>query len=153
VRYGIRAEETEDVIDMFMKTRSKGFGNEVKRRIMLGTYALQRDNYDAYYLKALKVRTQIKEDFDRAFEKYDLLLSPVSPTTAFRIGEKTDDLSKCTSLISATISVNLAGNTGDINTLRFCRGDAGRPAADGQTFRRGNTAPGGVRLLSKYRLS
>ena len=72
-----------------MKTRSQGFGAEVKRRIMLGTYALSAGYYDAYYLKALKVRTLIKEDFDRAFEKYDLLVSPVSPTTAFRCGEKT----------------------------------------------------------------
>jgi aspartyl-tRNA(Asn)/glutamyl-tRNA(Gln) amidotransferase subunit A len=112
VRYGIRAEEAEDVIDMFMKTRSKGFGNEVKRRIMLGTYALSAGYYDAYYLKALKVRTLIKEDFDRAFEKYDLLLSPVSPTTAFRIGEKTDDPLQMYLSDICTISVNLAGIPG-----------------------------------------
>ncbi len=112
VRYGIRAEDAEDVIDMFMKTRSKGFGNEVKRRIMLGTYALSAGYYDAYYLKALKVRTLIKEDFDRAFEKYDLLLSPVSPTTAFRIGEKTDDPLQMYLSDVCTISVNLAGIPG-----------------------------------------
>ena len=88
VRYGFRAAKTSDVMDMFMKTRSQGFGAEVKRRIMLGTYALSAGYYDAYYLKALKVRTLIKEDFDRAFEKYDLLVSPVSPTTAFRCGGK-----------------------------------------------------------------
>jgi len=112
VRYGLRAEDAEDVIDMFMKTRSKGFGNEVKRRIMLGTYALSAGYYDAYYLKALKVRTLIKEDFDRAFEKYDLLLSPVSPTTAFRIGEKTDDPLQMYLSDVCTISVNLAGIPG-----------------------------------------
>jgi aspartyl-tRNA(Asn)/glutamyl-tRNA(Gln) amidotransferase subunit A len=112
VRYGIRAEEAEDIIDMFMKTRSKGFGDEVKRRIMLGTYALSAGYYDAYYLKALKVRTLIKEDFDRAFEKYDLLLSPVSPTTAFRIGEKTDDPLQMYLSDVCTISVNLAGIPG-----------------------------------------
>ena len=112
VRYGIRAEEAEDIIDMFMKTRSKGFGNEVKRRIMLGTYALSAGYYDAYYLKALKVRTLIKEDFDRAFEKYDLLLSPVSPTTAFNIGEKVDDPLQMYLSDVCTISVNLAGIPG-----------------------------------------
>lgn len=112
VRYGMRAKDAEDVIDMFMKTRSQGFGNEVKRRIMLGTYALSAGYYDAYYLKALKVRTLIKEDFDRAFEKYDLLLSPVSPTTAFRIGEKTDDPLQMYLSDICTISVNLAGIPG-----------------------------------------
>ncbi len=112
VRYGIRAEGAEDVVDMFIKTRSKGFGNEVKRRIMLGTYALSAGYYDAYYLKALKVRTLIKEDFDRAFEKYDLLLSPVSPTTAFRIGEKTDDPLQMYLSDICTISINLAGIPG-----------------------------------------
>lgn len=112
VRYGLRAEEAEDVIDMFMKTRSQGFGSEVKRRIMLGTYVLSAGYYDAYYLKALKVRTLIKEDFDRAFEKYDLLISPVSPTTAFRIGEKTDDPLQMYLSDVCTISVNLAGIPG-----------------------------------------
>ncbi|NPV72628.1 MAG: Asp-tRNA(Asn)/Glu-tRNA(Gln) amidotransferase subunit GatA [Pelotomaculum sp.] len=112
VRYGRRAAEAEDVIDMFMKTRSQGFGPEVKRRIMLGTYALSAGYYDAYYLKALKVRTLIKEDFDRAFEKYDLLLSPVSPTTAFRIGEKTGDPIQMYLSDICTISVNLAGIPG-----------------------------------------
>ncbi len=112
VRYGLRAKEAEDIIDMFMKTRSQGFGSEVKRRIMLGTYALSAGYYDAYYLKALKVRTLIKEDFDRAFEKYDLLVSPVSPTTAFRIGEKTDDPLQMYLSDVCTISVNLAGIPG-----------------------------------------
>lgn len=112
VRYGFRAPEAEDVMDMFMKTRSQGFGSEVKRRIMLGTYALSAGYYDAYYLKALKVRTLIKEDFDRAFEKYDLLLSPTSPTTAFRIGEKTDDPLQMYLSDVCTMSVNLAGIPG-----------------------------------------
>ncbi|MDD2553296.1 MAG: Asp-tRNA(Asn)/Glu-tRNA(Gln) amidotransferase subunit GatA [Desulfotomaculaceae bacterium] len=112
VRYGIRAKGSEDVIDMFMKTRSQGFGHEVKRRIMLGTYALSTGYYDAHYLKALKVRTLIKEDFDRAFKKYDLLLSPVSPTTAFRIGEKIDNPLQMYLSDICTISVNLAGIPG-----------------------------------------
>jgi len=92
VRYGYRtAARAEDVVDMVMQTRSEGFGAEVKRRIMLGTYALSAGYYDAYYLKALKVRTLIKQDFDRAFERYDVLLTPTSPTLPFAKGEKTMD--------------------------------------------------------------
>jgi aspartyl-tRNA(Asn)/glutamyl-tRNA(Gln) amidotransferase subunit A len=91
VRYGYRAARPEDVVDMFMQTRSEGFGAEVKRRIMLGTYALSAGYYDAYYLKALKVRTLIKRDFDRAFTRYDVLLTPTSPTLPFKKGEKTMD--------------------------------------------------------------
>jgi len=112
VRYGYRAADAKDVVDMFMKTRSRGFGTEVKRRIMLGAYALSAGYYDAYYLKALKVRTLIKGDFDRAFEKYDLLLSPVSPTPAFRFGEKTDDPLQMYLSDICTLSVNLAGIPG-----------------------------------------
>lgn len=109
VRYGYRAAGAEDVVDMFMKTRSQGFGTEVKRRIMLGTYALSSGYYDAYYLKAMQVRTMIKEDFERAFEKYDVLLSPTAPSTAFRIGEKTSDPLQMYLSDICTISVNLAG--------------------------------------------
>lgn len=109
VKYGYRAEGAEDLIDMYKKTRSQGFGPEVKRRIMLGTYALSAGYYDAYYLKGLKVRTLIKRDFDRAFEKVDVIVTPTSPTPAFRIGEKIDD--PLTMYLSDifTISVNLAG--------------------------------------------
>ncbi len=112
VRYGFRAAEMDDVIDMFIKTRSQGFGAEVKRRIMLGTYALSAGYYDAYYLKALKVRTLIKEDFDRAFQKYDLLISPVTPTTAFRCGERMDDPLDMYLTDTCTIPINLAGIPG-----------------------------------------
>ncbi|MCL4517248.1 MAG: Asp-tRNA(Asn)/Glu-tRNA(Gln) amidotransferase subunit GatA [Firmicutes bacterium] len=91
VRYGYRAKEAPDVITMFKKTRSEGFGAEVKRRIMLGTYALSSGYYDAYYLKAQKVRTLIKQDFDRAFETCDALVSPTTPTVPFKIGEKSGD--------------------------------------------------------------
>jgi aspartyl-tRNA(Asn)/glutamyl-tRNA(Gln) amidotransferase subunit A len=122
VRYGFRAKNADDVIDMFMKTRSEGFGAEVKRRIMLGTYALSAGYYDAYYLKALKVRTLIKQDFDQAFEKYDLLVSPVCPTTAFRIGEKTDDPLEMYLSDVCTISVNLAGIPGMSIPCGFVQG-------------------------------
>jgi aspartyl-tRNA(Asn)/glutamyl-tRNA(Gln) amidotransferase subunit A len=108
VKYGIR-EEADTLIDMYTKTRAKGFGTEVKRRIMLGTYALSAGYYDAYYLKAQKVRTLIKQDFDQAFEKVDVLVCPTAPTTAFKAGEKTaDPLSMYLSDLM-TIPVNLAG--------------------------------------------
>ncbi|WP_449240831.1 Asp-tRNA(Asn)/Glu-tRNA(Gln) amidotransferase subunit GatA [Desulfoscipio gibsoniae] len=109
VRYGYRAENAGDLADMFMQTRSEGFGAEVKRRIMLGTYALSAGYYDAYYNQALKVRTLIKADFDRAFEKFDLLLGPTSPVTAFKRGEKMDDPLQMYMVDICTLAVNLAG--------------------------------------------
>ncbi len=112
VGYGYRDESAEDIVSMYMKTRSEGFGQEVKRRIMLGTYALSSGYYDAYYLKALKVRTLIKQDFDRAFEKYDVLLTPTAPTTAFKFGEKSDNPMEMYLSDICTISVNLAGIPG-----------------------------------------
>ncbi|OGC07390.1 aspartyl/glutamyl-tRNA amidotransferase subunit A [candidate division WOR-1 bacterium RIFOXYA2_FULL_36_21] len=109
VKYGHRSQEAKDLITMYYNTRREGFGPEVKRRIILGTYALSAGYYDAYYLKALKVRTLIKQDFERAFEQCDVLISPTSPTVAFKIGEKANDpLSMYLSDI-ATIPVNLAG--------------------------------------------
>ncbi len=112
VHYGHRtAERVGDIIELYSKSRAEGFGEEVKRRIMLGTYALSSGYYDAYYLKALKVRRLIKQDFDAAFENCDVLLGPVAPETAFRIGEKTDDPLKMYLSDIYTISVNLAGNS------------------------------------------
>jgi aspartyl-tRNA(Asn)/glutamyl-tRNA(Gln) amidotransferase subunit A len=109
VKYGHRSKEGSDLINMYYNTRREGFGAEVKRRIMLGTYALSAGYYDAYYLKALKVRQLIKQDFDKAFKNFDVLLSPTAPTPAFKIGEKSSDpLSMYLSDI-ATIPVNLAG--------------------------------------------
>jgi len=109
VHYGRRAADPDDILDLYESSRSQGFGTEVKRRIMLGTYALSTGYYDEYYLKALKVRTLIKQDFDRAFDQVDVIVSPVAPTTAFRIGEKIDD--PLTMYLSDiyTISANLAG--------------------------------------------
>lgn len=109
VRYGYRAEGAEDLISMFKKTRSEGFGAEVKRRIMLGTYALSSGYYDAYYLKAQKVRTLIKQDFDKVYEKFDVLLSPTAPSTAFKFGEKANDPISMYLSDIFTMSVNLAG--------------------------------------------
>ncbi|MCX7020153.1 MAG: Asp-tRNA(Asn)/Glu-tRNA(Gln) amidotransferase subunit GatA [Candidatus Sumerlaeota bacterium] len=107
-QYGMRAE-ADNVIDMCSRTRARGFGAEVKRRIMLGTYALSAGYYDAYYVKALKARTLIKRDFDRAFEKCDVIASPTSPTAAFKVGEKTDNPLEMYLSDIFTIPVNLAG--------------------------------------------
>lgn len=109
VQYGLRSGGIKNLLDLYFKTRHDGFGDEVKRRIMLGTYALSAGYYDAYYLKALKVRTLLKRDFDDAFKKVDVIVTPTSPTPAFKVGEKTaDPLSMYLSDIF-TISVNLAG--------------------------------------------
>jgi aspartyl-tRNA(Asn)/glutamyl-tRNA(Gln) amidotransferase subunit A len=109
VRYGLRVD-APTTADMNAATRSAGFGPEVKRRIMLGTYALSAGYYDAYYGKALKVRTLILRDFAAAYERFDLLLSPTSPTTAFRFGEKVDDPLSMYLNDVCTIPSNLAGH-------------------------------------------
>jgi len=112
VKYGLRDENSDTLQSMYTKTRSQGFGDEVKRRILIGTYALSSGYYDAYYKKASQVRTLLIEDYQKAFEKCDVLASPVTPTTAWRIGEKIDDpLSMYLSDI-LTISTNLAGLPG-----------------------------------------
>jgi aspartyl-tRNA(Asn)/glutamyl-tRNA(Gln) amidotransferase subunit A len=109
VRYGVRVDEGQGLIDMYMKSRAAGFGPEVKRRIMLGTYALSSGYYDAYYLKAQTVRTLIRRDFLEAFNDVDVILTPVAPTPAFRIGEKTEDPLQMYLSDIFTIPVNLAG--------------------------------------------
>lgn len=109
VRYGVRTENAENLIDMYRKSRSEGFGPEVKRRIMLGTYALSSGYYDAYYLKAQKVRTLIKQDFEKVLDKYDVIVGPTSPTTAFRIGSTIQDPLAMYLNDILTIPVNLAG--------------------------------------------
>lgn len=112
VRYGKRAADADNILSMYTKTRAAGFGAEVKRRIMLGTYALSAGYYDAYYLKAQKVRTLIKQDFESAFEKVDVLVSPTAPTTAFKAGEKTEDPLSMYLGDLMTIPVSLAGLPG-----------------------------------------
>ena len=109
VRYGYRAPHPLDLADMYKRSRSEAFGAEVKRRIMIGTYALSSGYYDAYYGRAMKVRTLIKRDYDRAFEKVDALLTPVSPTPAFKIGEKVDDPLAMYLSDIYTVTANLAG--------------------------------------------
>jgi len=109
VHYGHRTANAQDYVEVYTKSRAEGFGKEVKRRIMLGTYALSSGYYDAYYLKALKVRNLIRGDFIRAFEKCDCIMMPVSPTTAFEVGEKVDDPLKMYLSDVYTIAANLAG--------------------------------------------
>ena len=108
VKYGLRTDGN-NLIDMYEKTRSEGFGDEVKRRIMIGTYVLSSGYYDAYYLKAQKVRKLIKNDFDTAFDKVDAILTPSTPTSAFKIGEKTNDPVSMYLNDIFTVPVNLAG--------------------------------------------
>lgn len=112
IKYGYRAASFEGLHNMYKKTRSEGFGAEVKRRIMLGSFVLSSGYYDAYYLKALKVKAMIKKAFDEAFAKYDLILGPVAPTTAPKLGESLSDPLKMYLGDIYTISVNLAGLSG-----------------------------------------
>jgi len=109
VKYGFRAQDPRDLMEMYLETRSQGFGPEVKRRIMLGTYALSSGYYDAYYKKASQVRTLIKGNFEEAFRECDVIITPTSPTPAFRIGEKVQDPLQMYLSDIFTISVNLAG--------------------------------------------
>ena len=112
VHYGYRSDSAIDYIEVYSKSRAEGFGKEVKRRIMLGTYALSSGYYDAYYLKALKVRNLIRDDFNKAFDKCDCIMMPVSPTTAFKIGEKVNDPLLMYLSDIYTIAINLAGIPG-----------------------------------------
>jgi aspartyl-tRNA(Asn)/glutamyl-tRNA(Gln) amidotransferase subunit A len=120
VRFGHRSESAKGLTEMYAKTRDEGFGAEVKRRIMLGTYALSSGYYDAYYLKAQKVRTLIQQDFLTAFEEVDLLLTPVAPTPPFRIGEKLADPLQMYLSDIFTIPVNLAGTCALSVPAGFC---------------------------------
>ena len=112
VKYGYAAEDANGMWDGYYKTRGRGFGSEVKRRIMLGTYALSSGYYDAYYLKAQKIRTLIKQDFDAAFERFHALVAPTSPTVAFKLGERTDNPLQMYLSDVCTLPVNLAGLPG-----------------------------------------
>jgi aspartyl-tRNA(Asn)/glutamyl-tRNA(Gln) amidotransferase subunit A len=109
VKYGFRPEQVSDIQDLYKKSRSQGFGPEVKRRIMLGSFVLSAGYYDAYYKKALQVRTLLKQSFDKLFETYDAILSPVAPTTAYGLGEKTQDPMEMYLGDVYTVPVNIAG--------------------------------------------
>ena len=125
VRYGYRAPEYGDLADMYQKTRAQGFGTEVKRRIMIGTYVLSAGYYDAYYIKAQKLRRLIAQDFEQAFKQCDVIMGPTAPTTAFKLGEKSDDPVSMYLSDIYTIAVNLAGLPGMSVPCGF--GDNGLP--------------------------
>lgn len=112
IRYGYRTNDFENLNDIFVNSRSEGFGDEVKRRIILGTYVLSSGYYDAYYKKAQKVRTLVKKSFDETFKKYDIIITPTSPTTAFKIGEKSNNPLEMYLADICTVSVNMAGLPG-----------------------------------------
>jgi aspartyl-tRNA(Asn)/glutamyl-tRNA(Gln) amidotransferase subunit A len=112
VKYGARVQDPQDLRQMYCRTRSQGFGAEVQRRIIIGTYCLSAGYYDAYYRKASQVRTLIREDFERALQDCDVIVAPVAPTPAFRIGEKTDDPLQMYLSDIFTLSANLAGVPG-----------------------------------------
>jgi aspartyl-tRNA(Asn)/glutamyl-tRNA(Gln) amidotransferase subunit A len=112
VKYGLRSKEYRDLMEMYTQTRAKGFGQEVKRRIILGTYVLSAGYYDAYYRKASQVRTLMRKDFEDAFRQVDVILAPTAPTPAFRIGEKTEDPLQMYLSDIFTIPVNIAGIPG-----------------------------------------
>ncbi len=122
VRYGYRCKNPKDLEDLYKRSRSEGFGNEVKRRIMIGTYALSAGYYDAYYLKALKIRGLIRNDFVEAFKNVDVIMGPTSPTTAFKLGEKTSDPVSMYLSDIYTIAVNLAGLPGMSIPAGFANG-------------------------------
>ncbi len=117
-RYGYRSAQGKDLMDMYINSRTEGFGEEVKRRIMLGTYVLSAGYYDAYYRKAQKVRRIIKQDFDKAFSQVDILLTPTTPTTAFKLGEKSGDSLQMYLSDIYTVSANLAGIPGNEYSYR-----------------------------------
>ncbi|MBI5880319.1 MAG: Asp-tRNA(Asn)/Glu-tRNA(Gln) amidotransferase subunit GatA [Chloroflexi bacterium] len=122
VRYGYRHASASDLMDQYLQTRAEGFGPEVKRRIMLGTYALSAGYYDAYYLRAQQMRTLIKQDFDRALSTFDVLVCPTTPTTAFKIGEKSDNPLAMYLADIFTLALNLAGLCGATVPCGFAGG-------------------------------
>jgi aspartyl-tRNA(Asn)/glutamyl-tRNA(Gln) amidotransferase subunit A len=144
VKYGYRSPAANDSLKaMYSKTRDEGFGAEVKRRIMLGTYVLSAGYYDAFYLKAQQVRTLLRRDYEQAFTTVDVVAMPTSPTPPFRLGEKTDDPLQMYLADIFTVSVNLAGLPGVSVPCGFCGWPAYRVSADWENVRRGDDPAGG----------
>ena len=153
IRYGL-SEAGESLWETYRRTRGQGFGPEVKRRIMLGTYALSAGYYDAYYLKAQQVRTLIKQDFERAFREVDVIACPVSPTTAFRVGEKADDPLSMYLEDVFTLSLNLAGICGLSLPCGFDRRRvAHRSATDRRSLCRGEASADRLCLRAGHRVA
>jgi aspartyl-tRNA(Asn)/glutamyl-tRNA(Gln) amidotransferase subunit A len=135
VKYGYRSEKSDNLLDMYMNTREEGFGEEVKRRIMLGTFVLSSGYYDAYYLKGQKTRTLIKQDFENAFQESDVIVAPNAPITAFKLKERINDPLKMYLSDICTISANLAGIPGMSIPCGISKSDG---------------MPIGVQLMSKH---
>jgi aspartyl-tRNA(Asn)/glutamyl-tRNA(Gln) amidotransferase subunit A len=141
VKYGFSDQDASNVIETTERTRQSGFGAEVKRRIMLGTYALSAGYYDAYYVKAQKVRTLIKREFDRAFEKYDALVAPTSPVVPFKLGERLEDPMQMYLSDICTLPMNIAGipaisvPAGFVNDLPIGMQIIGRPFSEEMLLR------------------
>ena len=150
VKYGYRTEQYDGLHNMYKKTRSEGFGAEAKRRIMLGSFVLSSGYYDAYYLKALRTKTLIKQAFDKAFEKYDVILGPAAPTTAPKLGESLSDPLKMYLGDIYTISVNLAGLPGI--TLPCGTDQSGLPTAHRRLLRGEKNHPRGIYLRADQKL-
>jgi len=128
VHYGHRTKQpVRDIVELFSRSRAEAFGDEVQRRIMIGTYALSTGYYDAYYVRALKVRRLIRQDFDRAFEKCDVIVCPTSPVPAFRIGEKADDPLSMYLTDVFTVTANIAAIPGVSLPCGFTTGDKPLP--------------------------
>jgi len=138
VRYGHRAKEYGDLMDMYCKSRAEGFGAEVKRRILIGTYVLSAGYYDAYYLKAQQIRRLIAQDFENAFKQCDIIMGPTAPSTAFKTGEKADDPVAMYLQDIYTIAVNLAGLPGMSIPAGFA------PSEDGKRL------PVGLQIIGNY---
>ena len=137
VRYGYRAKDARTLSEMYRRSRDQGFGAEVKRRIMLGTYALSAGYYDAYYLKAQKVRTLLTRDFEEAFKKVDAIVAPVSPTAAFKLGEKVDDPLAMYLADIYTVTADSGGHSRNLRAVRRDEGKTAHRVADpGAAFRR-----------------
>jgi aspartyl-tRNA(Asn)/glutamyl-tRNA(Gln) amidotransferase subunit A len=137
VRYGHRAAEYTDLMDMYNKSRAEGFGEEVKRRILIGTYVLSAGYYDAYYLKAQQIRRLISQDFVEAFKECDVIMGPAAPSTAFKAGEKVDDPVSMYLQDIYTISTNLAGLPGMSIPAGFAQ-------------QAGNDLPVGLQIIGNY---
>ena len=147
VRYGHRAENPKDLLDHYGRTREEGFGAEVKRRIILGTYVLSSGYYDAYYLRAQKVRQLIRQDFAQAFQKVDALVSPTSPVPAFKLGERTADPLQMYLADIFTNAANLAGICGISLPCGFAKSASGTDSSRGESD--GHRLPIGLQLLGK----
>ncbi len=147
MRYGYRVQNAHTLSEMYRRSRDEGFGAEVKRRIMLGTYALSAGYYDAYYLKAQKVRTLLTRDFEEAFKKVDAIVTPTSPTAAFKLGEKVDDPLAMYLADIYTVTADLAGIPGiSIPCGETRREVAHRLADPRQALRRGYDPAGSPRV-------